>query len=62
MGYNCAPQMSTRISPYELLFARRPFTPPSMRGKLDTPLNITIQQEAEMHERVVLDVLQRLNG
>jgi len=34
LGYRCSPQASTRLSPYELLYARRPTVPPAIVQRL----------------------------
>jgi hypothetical protein len=37
LGYNCSPQMSTKLSPHELLFARRPAMPAAVKDQLSCP-------------------------
>ena len=39
LGYRCSPQASTKISPYELMFARRPVVPPAIVQRLSQPIN-----------------------
>jgi len=55
LGYNCSTQGSTGFSPYELLFAQKPVTPPAIRelctGELDdrSPARLSRQ----LHERAL---------
>jgi hypothetical protein len=39
LGYRCSPQASTKISPYELMFARRPVVPPAVVQRLSQPID-----------------------
>ena len=39
LGYNCSPQQSTGISPYELMYARAPVISPAVQESLSKPLN-----------------------
>ena len=59
LGYNCSMQMSTRISPHELLFARRPYVPSAILGRLHEPLPIPSIYDNATHAAVVHDLLQR---
>jgi len=47
LGYNTSPQMSTKISPFEFLYARRPVVPPATRERLDTLID-TMSPEAAL--------------
>ena len=38
LGYNATPQKSTRLSPYELVYAQRPTLPPSIKERINQPL------------------------
>jgi hypothetical protein len=42
LGYRSSPQMSTKISPFELLFARTPVIPPATAEKFSTPLDLEL--------------------
>jgi hypothetical protein len=35
LGYRCSPQMSSKISPFELMYARKPVIPPSQRERIE---------------------------
>jgi hypothetical protein len=39
LGYRCSPQASTKLSPYQLLYARTPVVPPAVAQRVSTPLN-----------------------
>ena len=39
LGYNCSPQQSTGVSPYELMYARPPVIPPAVQASLSEPIN-----------------------
>jgi transposase InsO family protein len=39
LGYNCTPQQATRLSPYQVLYARAPTVPPAVRERLQEPLD-----------------------
>ena len=42
LGYRSSPQMSTKISPFELLFARTPVIPPATAEKFSVPLDLDL--------------------
>ncbi|KAJ9526765.1 hypothetical protein QJQ45_017485, partial [Haematococcus lacustris] len=39
LGYRCSTQESTRMTPYELLFARKPVVPPAIAERVEQPIN-----------------------
>ncbi|KAJ9524832.1 hypothetical protein QJQ45_003035 [Haematococcus lacustris] len=39
LGYRCSTQESTRMTPYELLFARKPVVPPAIAERVGQPIN-----------------------
>ncbi|KAK3270355.1 hypothetical protein CYMTET_21247 [Cymbomonas tetramitiformis] len=47
LGYNATPQESTRLAPYELVYAQRPKLPPAIKERLSQPLD-TYMDETTM--------------
>ncbi len=39
-GYNCSTQASTKMSPYNMLFARHPVVPPAHVHKFSEPIDL----------------------
>jgi hypothetical protein len=39
LGYRCSPQASTKLSPYQLLYARSPVVPPAVVQRVSVPIN-----------------------
>ncbi|KAK3245927.1 hypothetical protein CYMTET_44524 [Cymbomonas tetramitiformis] len=46
LGYNATPQESTRLSPYELVYAQRPTLPPAIKERISEPLDSCMNAEA----------------
>ena len=40
LGYNCSVQSSTRLAPYQLMYARTPTIPPAVVERMDAPLEL----------------------
>jgi PHD-finger len=60
LGYRCAPQASTKMSPYFMLYGRNPVIPPAIVSRISVPIdfdNVDIAV-ADVLNRV--EVLQRL--
>jgi hypothetical protein len=55
LGYNCSPQASTRMAPYQILYGRLPTIPSAVQEAMTEPLN----WEDPDPLTVVADVLQR---
>jgi hypothetical protein len=49
MGYRCSKQSSTRLSPYEMLFADTPIIPPAARDRFSENINLDDPQAAADH-------------
>jgi len=39
LGYRCSPQANTKLSPYQLLYARQPTVPPAIVQRMATPVD-----------------------
>ncbi|KAK3281814.1 hypothetical protein CYMTET_10410 [Cymbomonas tetramitiformis] len=46
LGYNATPQESTRLAPYELVYAQRPTLPPAIKERLSQPLDACMDAAA----------------
>ncbi|KAK3279661.1 hypothetical protein CYMTET_12460 [Cymbomonas tetramitiformis] len=46
LGYNATPQESTRLAPYELVYAQRPTLPPAIKERLNQPLESCMDVDA----------------
>ncbi|KAK3245464.1 hypothetical protein CYMTET_44970 [Cymbomonas tetramitiformis] len=46
LGYNATSQESTRLSPYELVYAQRPTLPPATKERISEPLDSCMDAEA----------------
>jgi hypothetical protein len=46
LGYRASPQMSTGLSPFEMLYARKPTVPPATRERMLEPINFDDTQHA----------------
>jgi len=53
LGYNCSIQSSTKYSPYELMYGRKPVVPPAKRARLEGPVDYSNPEKAakELAER-----------
>ncbi|KAJ9523780.1 hypothetical protein QJQ45_019973, partial [Haematococcus lacustris] len=57
LGYRCSTQESTRMTPYELLFARKPVVPPAIAERVEQPINFDdpeLAAELVMHRAVAV--------
>ena len=46
LSYRCAPQASTGVAPYHMLYAQPPIIPPAIRPKLTEPLDFSTPEQA----------------
>jgi hypothetical protein len=53
LGYNCSPSKATGLSPYQLMHAVTPTVPPSIRERMDEPVDL------DDPERAAADFLHR---
>jgi hypothetical protein len=69
LGYRCSPQASTKLSPYELLYARQPVIPPAIVQRLSTPLDFddpdlafaSLQQRAQLVQQMCPEAMANLH-
>ena len=59
LGYNCSVQSSTRLAPYELMYARLPTIPPAVVERMEAPLELADPDAAAVNLLVRREALRR---
>ena len=59
LGYRASPQMSTNVSPFELLYARKPVVPPAIRERLSVPIDYDSTEAAAQSLRERAELIRK---